>query len=185
MLRRNEQRAFAGVVAEGLFHVDVLACGQGEDGHGSVPVVGGGDGDGVDLFEREDLAEVADLDGGVAELLFGVGCEALEDGGFDIADVADAGVVLVGFEGGEMRAGAAVEADDGEVEAVVGTHDLGVALGGGGYGEAGRANREAVDEFASCDHVLHSWWCSRRTSEEGAFPSGAKARSGWPRKCTG
>ena len=58
LLRLDEQCAFGGVVAAGLFNVDVLAGLEAEDRHGCVPVVGRGDGDGVDVFLLQDLAEV-------------------------------------------------------------------------------------------------------------------------------
>ena len=59
LLRGDEERAFGGIVAAGLFDVDVLAGFDAGDGHGRVPVVGRGDGDGVDVFALEELAEVA------------------------------------------------------------------------------------------------------------------------------
>ena len=54
----TSQVAFLGVVGAGLLDVDVLAGLEAEDGHGGVPVVGRGDGDDVDVFGGEDLAEV-------------------------------------------------------------------------------------------------------------------------------
>ena len=55
-----------------------------------------------------------------------------------------------------MGVGAAVEADDGEVDAVVGAHNLGVAFGVRADGYASSAYREGVEEFSSGDHVLIS-----------------------------
>ena len=63
LLRLDEQRAFGGVVAAGLFNVDVLARLQAGDGHGRMPVVGRGDGDGVYILEFQDLAEVLSVAG--------------------------------------------------------------------------------------------------------------------------
>ncbi len=131
-------------MAGGLFDVDVLAGLEAEDGHGGVPVVGQGDGDGVDVFGGEDFAVVAVGCGGVAELLFGRGRQNLarmvESTSQTWVTRADGGVVL---ERGEVGVAATVEAEDGEVDAVVGADDLGVAFGGGtdgcacgGYGEA-------------------------------------------------
>ncbi len=54
----DEELAFVRVVAAGLFHVDVFAGFETEDGHGGVPVIRRGDGDGVDVFGGECLAEV-------------------------------------------------------------------------------------------------------------------------------
>src|SRR6202034_1733384 len=58
LLRTDEKRAFGGIVAAGFFDVDMLARLQSEDGQGCMPVIGRGDGDGVNIFEGENLAEV-------------------------------------------------------------------------------------------------------------------------------
>ncbi len=95
--------------------------------------------------------------GGVVELLLDVGAEALEDVAFDVADVGDPGGLGVGLDGGEVGGGAAVETDDGEVEAIVAADDLGVAPGGGSEGRwsdggAGRGEGQGVEEVAAGDH---------------------------------
>ena len=68
--------------------------------------------------------------GGVAEVFLDVVGEAFEDVALHVADMGDVCVLAVGLERGEMGVGAAVEADDGEVEPVVCTDDLGIALCG-------------------------------------------------------
>ena len=93
-------------------------------------MVGRGDGDGVDIFARED----------VAEILFGLRALRPSPSGCrrrtfrmllsTSQTCAMRAVLLVGLQRGKMGVGAAVEADDGEVEAVVGAHDLAVAAGG-------------------------------------------------------
>jgi len=60
-------------VDHGFFEVDVLASFDGVDGGLFVPVVGGGDEDGVDVLAGEDLAVVAGGEEVGAPQLFGVG----------------------------------------------------------------------------------------------------------------
>ena len=104
---------------------------EAEDGKRGVPVIGGGDGDGVDVFGLEHLAEVLLGLGGVAESLFCSAGEAGEDFGVDIAAVGHAGGFAVVFKRGKMGVSASVEAIDGKVEPVVGAEDLSIAFGGG------------------------------------------------------
>ena len=92
--------------------------------------------------------------GSVAELFLRGGGVFGQDVGLDIADVGDARSGLVGFERREMRVGAAVEADDGEVEAFVGAHDLAVALCGGGDCQARRADCKCVEKLPSRNHLF-------------------------------
>jgi hypothetical protein len=92
-------------------------------------VIGCGDGDGVDFFEGEDIAEVFVSGGRVAHLLRGLVDELSEDVAVHIADVGDAGLGSVRFERGEVSVGPAVQAYDREVEAVVCAHNLCVAFG--------------------------------------------------------
>ncbi len=58
LLRFDQQRALAGIVAAGFFNVDVLPGLKSEDGHRRMPVIGRGDGDGVDILALENLAKV-------------------------------------------------------------------------------------------------------------------------------
>ena len=82
-----------------LFEIDVLAGLHGVDGGLLVPVVGGGDEDGVDVFAGEDLLVIAGGEDVLTPELLGVG---------------EAAVVAVGY-GDEL--------DSGHLES-----DLGVAL---------------------------------------------------------
>ena len=70
LLGCDEDRAFGRIVAAGLFDIDVLAGLQAGDGHGCVPVVGRGDGDGVDILGGEKCAEVLIGCGSVAKVDF-------------------------------------------------------------------------------------------------------------------
>jgi hypothetical protein len=60
-----------------------------------VPVIGRGDGDGVDVFGGEEFAEVFIGSGSVAERFFGLGDKSLQDVAFYVADVGDLCVLLV------------------------------------------------------------------------------------------
>ena len=53
-----------------------------------------------------------------------------------------------------MSIAAAVETDDGEVEAVVGAQNLGVAFCGAADGEPGGPHCHGVQKFATSDHAF-------------------------------
>jgi hypothetical protein len=55
-----------------------------------------------------------------------------------------------------MRVATTIQADDGKVEAIIGTHDLGVALGRTAYGQPRCADCQCVKKFASRNHDLFS-----------------------------
>ena len=150
----DEESAFGRVVAAGLFDVDVLAGAEAIDGERRVPMVGRRDGDGVDVLGGEHLAEVFVGFGGIAQVALQTSGEALEDDAIDIADMRDAHVILVGFESGEMGVGAAVEADDREVDAVIGSEYLGIAFCCWSNGSSGCGNSEAVEKGTSRDHCF-------------------------------
>ena len=88
------------------------------------------DGDDVDIFGLERLAEVLVGLRGLAHGGVGLAGELRQDRRIDIADVRDAGIRLVGRERGKVRVGAAVQADDGEVHSLISAQDRGVAFGG-------------------------------------------------------
>src|ERR1700757_3135693 len=54
----DELAALKGVVRTGLFYIDVFAGLASPDGHERVPMIGSGDGDGVDVFVFEELADI-------------------------------------------------------------------------------------------------------------------------------
>src|SRR5262249_21949335 len=56
--RLDDPPAFADVMADRLFHVDVLAGLQGPDGRQGVPVIGRGDGDDIDILVFDHSAQV-------------------------------------------------------------------------------------------------------------------------------
>src|SRR6185437_10021294 len=149
----DEQSALGGVVAAGLFDVNVLACLKSEDGHRCVPVVGRGDGDGVYIFGGEGLAEVFVGGGRIAELLLDGAGELVESVAVDVADVGDLRMLLVCLERGEVGIGAAVEADYGKIDTVIGTKNLGIAFGGRADSKARCSYCKTVEKFTSRDHI--------------------------------
>jgi hypothetical protein len=91
-------------------------------------VVGRGYGDDVDIFRFEHATEIALGFWRVAKHLLRLGCKPGQDTGVDVADVGNAGSLAIGLERREMRIASAVEAVDGEVQAVVGAEDLRIAF---------------------------------------------------------
>ncbi len=144
-------------MAAGLLDVNVLAGFDAGDGHGGMPVIGRGDGDSVNIFALEQLAEVAFGVRGVTEFLLRLGAEFFHEVALDVADVADVGGFAVGGEGGQMGIGAAVQTDDGKVEAVVGAEDLRITFRCGADGEPSGADRHGVQKFATSDHAFSVW----------------------------
>lgn len=107
---------FVGVMAGGFFDVDVFTGGASENGCGRVPMIRGGNDDGVDGGVIECFADV--FDGGGGGLLeFGEGGVGLSQAlVIDFAEVGDAA-------GGQVcealhETGAACEAHDGDVDEV-------------------------------------------------------------------
>lgn len=132
-----EDAAFADGGGEGLFDVNILASLEGGEGGDGVPVIGGADGDDVDVLAFDDTAEV--FRGGGAGVAFGF--EAFEGvGDALVINVADGGDL--DFPGGEEGVGDgtgdAAAADDAEANAVVRG-----GAGGGGGGE-GALHEEAA-----------------------------------------
>ncbi len=154
LLRADQECAFAGVVAAGFFNVDVFAGLQAQNRHRRMPVIGRGDRNGVNFFQFEHLAEVLICFGAAAHHFFRGGGKFGHDVGFHIADIGDIRCRLIGFQRRQMRVGAAVEANHGEVEALVGAHDLPVALCGVADSEAGCAHSKCVEKFPSRDHLF-------------------------------
>ena len=91
-------------------------------------MVGSGDGDGVHILLLENLAKVFFRRGRLAHLLLRTVGELLENVAVHIADMGDAGGVLVRLERREMSVATAIQTDDGKVQAIVGTQDLAIAF---------------------------------------------------------
>jgi hypothetical protein len=119
------------------------------NGHGIVPVVGRGDGDGVDLLQLENLAKVLVRCRSVSQCLLGAVGKLVQDGAIHIANMGYPSRILIPLQSGEVRIGARVEADDGKVEAIVGAHDLAVAFGGRTNCQTCGSNSKRVEKLTS------------------------------------
>jgi len=126
----NDVRPLFDGKGERLFNVDVFAGVESIDGATGVPMVWGGNENGVDIFGSEQFVVV---------------CVALGGGGFLLGpvdtfpiDVADGGdIYLLSVEKGAHDTDAtAAAADEAKLDTVVGTHNAGVAGSGKGCGHA-------------------------------------------------
>ena len=117
-LHLDHAHAFVDVVAGGLFAVDVLAGLHGPDGGERVPVVGSGDGDGLDAGVGEHLPHVFEFEG-LFLVLSGERCLRLFAGG--LVDVAQADDLRLGQAGidAEVVAAPAAEAHDADVHFII------------------------------------------------------------------
>ena len=131
----DEFAAFPDVVGDGFFHIDILTGLHGPDGGEDVPVIAGGDDDGIDGFVIHDLAEV--LGGlGVWEDLFGF----VQGGGVGVAQVRDFHAGDLGHAAGIAEALAA-QADGGDADGVIGAEH---AAGGEGRESEGGLRDEGT-----------------------------------------
>src|SRR6202030_2663537 len=92
-----------------------------------------------------------------------------------IANMSNFRRVRVGLERRQVGVGAAVQPDDGEVQAIVRPQNLRVALGAGAKSQARCAQGSGVEKFASRDHNDSLWrwrpvWSAR---------SGRNGMAGW------
>ena len=77
-------------MATGLFHVDMLAGLERGNGHGRVPVLGRGDGDGIHVLHFEDGTEILFGDRRLAHLVRGLVGKLLQRHGVNVAYMSDA-----------------------------------------------------------------------------------------------
>ena len=120
--------AFEDVVAAGFLDVDVFAGLASPNGDEGVPVVGRGDGNGVDAFVFQELADV-----GVGGDFGGVVFFQLVDSAADdiVVNVAESGDADAGnaAEAVDVGASASVDADNGDSDVFIGAEDFGVRMG--------------------------------------------------------
>jgi hypothetical protein len=149
-----EAAAFGEFVADGLFDIDILAGLHGPNGGEGVPGIWDGDGNGIDGFVFEQLADVGVLDGFRAAAVLQGALRWGESALIDVAEGDDLDAIIEGV-GIEMVFAAAVQSDDGEADARVGGGARGwliwgISLGGGFgllcRGEAGGGDCEGVFE---------------------------------------
>lgn len=123
----NALAAFKDVVAAGFFDVDVFAGLASPDGDEGVPVVGRGDGDGVDAFVFQELTDVG-VGGDFGCVVF---FQLIDSAANDVVvNVAESGDADAGNapEAVDVGASASVDADDGDSDVFVGAEDLGVRM---------------------------------------------------------
>src|ERR1035437_1937477 len=137
--------AFENVVAGGFFDVDVFAGLAGPDGGQRVPVVGERHGNGLHLFIVENLAHVGVAFGFLAGGLFDLGLAAFARGLIDVAEGDDVGLGQFRVQV-HMIASASTEADDGDVDFVVGGDEW-LRLGGGDRRGGGEGEESASGVF--------------------------------------
>lgn len=123
----NALAAFKDVVAAGLLDVDVFAGLASPDGDEGVPVVGRGNGDGVDGVVFQELADVG-VGGDFGGVVF---FQLIDSAANDVVvNVAESGDADAGNapESVDVGASAPVDADDGDSDVFVGAEDLGVRM---------------------------------------------------------
>ena len=103
---------------------------QSGDGHRSMPVVGGGDADGVHILLLKNLAKILLRRGSRSRRLLRTGGEFFEEIAVYVAHVRDTGALLVRLQRRQVRIAATVEPDDGKIETIVGAENLTIALRG-------------------------------------------------------
>jgi hypothetical protein len=140
----QELAAFPDVVADGLFHIDVLACGHGGHGDERVRVVRRGDGDGVHLGVEHELPVIGVSGDGVVFLRL-IRDFFLKHVAVHITQGHDAhaGDFL---EALDVALAARVEADDRDTNVTIGTQRC---REGAGRDEPGSAGDGAANERAA------------------------------------
>lgn len=123
----NALAAFEDVVAAGFLDVDVFAGLASPDGDEGMPVVGRGDGDGVDVVVFQELADVV-VDGDFGGVVF----FQLVDSAADdvVVNVAESGDADAGnaAEAVDVVASASVDANNGDSDVFIGAEDFGVRI---------------------------------------------------------
>ena len=119
--------AFEDVVAAGFLDVDVFAGLASPDGDEGVPVVGRGDGDSVDVFVFQELADVGVGRDFVGIVFFQLGDSAADDVVVNVAESGDADAGNAA-EAADVGASASVDADDGDSDVFIGAEDFGVRM---------------------------------------------------------
>lgn len=123
----NALAAFEDVVAAGFLNINVFAGLASPDGDEGVPVVGGGNGDGVDVVVFQKLANVGVGGDFVGVVFFQFSDSAADDVFVNVAEGGDADAGNAA-EAVDVRASASVDADDGDSDVFIGAEDFGVRI---------------------------------------------------------
>src|SRR5262249_16750828 len=111
--------AFPNVVAARLFNIDVFACLSGPDRHQGVPVIGRGDGDGIDVAVLQGAAYVLHFARLVAAAPLDFGRTTLKGAHVRIDKIGDLHALHAG-ELADVLAAAAVEPGNADAQHLVG-----------------------------------------------------------------
>ena len=163
------------IVRARLLDVDILAGAAGVDGHQRVPVVGRGDGDGVDGLVFEQLAVIRVDRGLLLGDLLDVGRRGVQ---YLLVDIAERHQLDVGLAGDlfDVVFATAAQADGGNPDGVVRA-----AKNSGGGGCRGRGGDEKVSSVHKFRYryskatLSHSKDFNRGASRTGGGPSTASA----------
>ena len=117
--------ALGNAVGGRFLHIHVFSCGAGVGHDEAVPVVGGADDDGIDVFVVQHLAVVAVLPGADTPVLLGVGGALVED---LLVHVAQGHQPHTGIleHGGEVGPPHVAAADESHVYGIVSGHGLSI-----------------------------------------------------------
>ena len=160
--RFDHLAAFPDIVGRGFLDVHLFACLTRPDGGERVPVIWGDDGDGVNLLVVENHAEVPVGGGRHAGLLRDESQGGHEKRLVGVADGADLHVVafLEHAPTCEVDGTLVAHADDGDVDALVGTGDGRIGLGAESHSsdrDARGANHARFDELSPVVVVRVHW----------------------------
>ncbi len=115
--------SFEDVVTERFLDVNVFACLTSPDRHQAVPMVGGGDGNDVDLLVVQHLSHVLDAIGGILELTRDELLAAIVKAGVGIDQVGDRNVLLASVPT-DMRSSPSLDSANRYVDSVIGSDDF-------------------------------------------------------------
>src|ERR1019366_1038815 len=153
LLRLNEQLSLARIMARWVFDVDMLAGLQSKHSHRRMPVVGSSDADRVHILRLKRLAEVAFSNGRIAQRLCRACGELRQHLRVDVAAVRHPRRGLVRVPRGEMRAATPIQSHRREVDALIRSQNLCIALGCRGDCGPRDPNCNTIHELPTCDHL--------------------------------
>ena len=153
-LGSNQHLPFSGIVAAWLLHINVFARFESRNRHGSMPVVRRGDGDGVHILLLKDATKVLVHGRSIAQLALHAIGKFLQNHAVHIANMRDAGGILVRLERGKVGIGAAIQANHRKVKAVVGAKNPSIALRGTSNRQASRSHCKRIHKFTPGYHFV-------------------------------
>src|ERR1700735_3812003 len=128
LLSLHQHRSLSRVVAAGPLDIDMFARLQTGNGHRRVPVIRGGNRDGVDILLLKEVAKVLVGRRRFAHLFLGRRWEFFENIAVHIADIGDSGGILVRLERSKSHMATPIEPNPRKVETIMRAEDLPVAL---------------------------------------------------------